>query len=177
MSLINCPECGKEISDKVKACPYCGYPVEESNKTVDQKVYTTLTDKIETAKLPKDPKFILIGLGVIALIVVGLFAILKNSNFSSKSDDYSSAFDDGLISFSLDGINYGYLNDSGEVKIEPIFKEANPFYNGYAIVKSNGKYGVIDKNGKFVIEPTYEELKNGSYVDNIFIVSMSGRFG
>lgn len=26
MSLINCPECGKEISDKAKACPHCGLP-------------------------------------------------------------------------------------------------------------------------------------------------------
>ena len=27
MSLIKCPECGKEISDKAVACPQCGYPV------------------------------------------------------------------------------------------------------------------------------------------------------
>lgn len=24
--LIRCPECGKKISDKVEACPYCGVP-------------------------------------------------------------------------------------------------------------------------------------------------------
>jgi len=28
MALINCPECKKEISDKVKSCPHCGYPLE-----------------------------------------------------------------------------------------------------------------------------------------------------
>lgn len=28
MSLIRCKECGHEISDKAKACPYCGAPVE-----------------------------------------------------------------------------------------------------------------------------------------------------
>lgn len=27
MALINCPECGKQIYDKVKACPHCGYPI------------------------------------------------------------------------------------------------------------------------------------------------------
>ncbi|WP_417039619.1 zinc-ribbon domain-containing protein, partial [Clostridium porci] len=26
MSLIKCPECGKEISDKAEKCPGCGYP-------------------------------------------------------------------------------------------------------------------------------------------------------
>lgn len=29
MALIKCTECGKEISSKAAACPYCGCPVEE----------------------------------------------------------------------------------------------------------------------------------------------------
>ena len=29
MALIKCPECGKEISDKAKACPNCGCPLED----------------------------------------------------------------------------------------------------------------------------------------------------
>lgn len=36
MALINCPECGREISDKVKACPHCGYPMEESYPAVPE---------------------------------------------------------------------------------------------------------------------------------------------
>ena len=30
MALINCPECGKEVSDKAKNCPSCGYPLMET---------------------------------------------------------------------------------------------------------------------------------------------------
>lgn len=29
MALINCPECGKEISDRAEACPNCGYPIKK----------------------------------------------------------------------------------------------------------------------------------------------------
>ena len=29
MSLINCNECGKEISDKAKVCVNCGCPIEK----------------------------------------------------------------------------------------------------------------------------------------------------
>ena len=29
MSLIICPECGKEVSDKATACVHCGYPIKE----------------------------------------------------------------------------------------------------------------------------------------------------
>ena len=34
MSLITCPECGNQVSDKAKNCPVCAYPInpEDSNK-------------------------------------------------------------------------------------------------------------------------------------------------
>jgi phage regulator Rha-like protein len=34
MALINCYECGKEISDKAQACPHCGAPVEEITEDI-----------------------------------------------------------------------------------------------------------------------------------------------
>lgn len=30
MALINCPECGKEISDQAATCPNCGNPISSS---------------------------------------------------------------------------------------------------------------------------------------------------
>ena len=30
MALIKCPECGKEISDKAKACIHCGFPINQA---------------------------------------------------------------------------------------------------------------------------------------------------
>ncbi len=30
MALINCPECGTEVSDKAKSCPKCAYPIKEA---------------------------------------------------------------------------------------------------------------------------------------------------
>jgi len=29
MALINCPECGKQVSSSAHACPQCGYPIAE----------------------------------------------------------------------------------------------------------------------------------------------------
>lgn len=31
MSLIKCPECGKQVSDQANACPDCGYPIKANN--------------------------------------------------------------------------------------------------------------------------------------------------
>ena len=40
MALINCPECGKEISDKSKLCVHCGYPINESTNEKEFKYET-----------------------------------------------------------------------------------------------------------------------------------------
>lgn len=34
MSLIKCPECGKEISSTTKKCPYCGFKEKPSKKSI-----------------------------------------------------------------------------------------------------------------------------------------------
>lgn len=35
MSLIKCPECGKEISDKATVCIHCGYPIKEETDKIN----------------------------------------------------------------------------------------------------------------------------------------------
>lgn len=39
MALINCPECGKEISDKAEVCIHCGYPIKKNNEEVNMQLY------------------------------------------------------------------------------------------------------------------------------------------
>lgn len=61
MSMINCPECGKEISDKAEKCPNCGCPSSEWIKETDEndleKVVKEITEKYnenETIKMIKE---------------------------------------------------------------------------------------------------------------------------
>ena len=30
MAIIKCPECGRDVSDRAKSCPNCGYPIENT---------------------------------------------------------------------------------------------------------------------------------------------------
>ncbi|MBC5836245.1 hypothetical protein G6N05_15255 [Flavobacterium sp. F372] len=46
-----------------------------------------------------------------------------------------------------------------KVSINYIFEEAYPFIKNFALVKFNGKYGIIDKKGVFLVEPIYETIK------------------
>ena len=34
MALVNCSECGKEISDKAEACPNCGAPMKWTSEFI-----------------------------------------------------------------------------------------------------------------------------------------------
>lgn len=63
MALINCPECGKEISDTIKACPHCGYNLQNKIKP---KIKNTL-------------KTIIIILIVLVLTIVSLLLMGKGS--------------------------------------------------------------------------------------------------
>ena len=40
MALINCPECGKEISDQSQMCIHCGYPIVEHQPTNSEYICT-----------------------------------------------------------------------------------------------------------------------------------------
>ena len=44
MTLINCPDCGKEVSDKAEACPFCGYPFTVGKKEAQQDWNSTFLD-------------------------------------------------------------------------------------------------------------------------------------
>lgn len=44
MSLIECPECGKQISDKAKSCPNCGCPIKEFSESQETIVPTELSE-------------------------------------------------------------------------------------------------------------------------------------
>ena len=81
MALINCPECGKEASDKAEKCPNCGYPfanlsneAEMPGETPKENTEETTREKTEenaAAETPKDKerKWI-IPVAVIGAIVI-----------------------------------------------------------------------------------------------------------
>lgn len=56
---------------------------------------------------------------------------------------------------------YLYLDEAGNVAISlpKSVTEALPFQDGYAGIKDNGKWGIIDTEGHWTVKPTYEAYK------------------
>jgi hypothetical protein len=48
----------------------------------------------------------------------------------------------------------GYVNQRGQIVIDPIFDEGTRFYDGLASVKVRNRWGVINTTGDFTIQPT-----------------------
>lgn len=62
---------------------------------------------------------------------------------------------DGMRAVYVD--KWGFVDESGKVIIEPQYKKASNFSEGYALVSTDGsKYGIIDKSGKMVVPETIE---------------------
>lgn len=89
--LINCPECNKEISDKVKACPHCGYPLveEETASEAQQPQQVEVTGvKIQNRNAGK-----IFTIAVILLVVAALaFFGLKYLKDQKAQKDYEADF-------------------------------------------------------------------------------------
>lgn len=105
------------------------------------------------------------GLAIVKLPKDG-YSIIDRSGKRLRTLTYSYVMDisDGMIPFMphQDG-KYGYLNSKGDVAIEPVFLTAEGFMGGTAVVNASAdfavnKYGLIDKKGKYLIKPQYNEI-------------------
>lgn len=71
---------------------------------------------------------------------------------------------DGLLAYQaeLSG-KYGYILEKGVIAISPRFTGAQPFEEGRAVVNTaeqfGNRYGLIDRTGRFIIEPAYEDVR------------------
>ena len=52
----------------------------------------------------------------------------------------------------------GYADNKGDWALAPQWYNCTSFRDGYAIVNTEGGYGVIDKSGRFLIPPTHQDL-------------------
>lgn len=79
-------------------------------------------------------------------------------------DEYQTS--EGLTGYSdKDSNKYGYKFNDGTVAVKPLFDVVNQFKDGYAVVGiENANYidlfGLIDKDGDYVIKPEYSEIQN-----------------
>ena len=75
MALINCSECGNQISDQAVSCPGCGVPISQGLKA--QAAMTYSAPKTEERKVG-----ILLGLGIFIVPFIFVWFLLRNGHTS-----------------------------------------------------------------------------------------------
>lgn len=78
-------------------------------------------------------------------------------------------FQDGLIEIMDADYKSGFMDVEGNIIINPRFDYAWDFYNGLAIACIEGKRGLINKRGEFLVEPIYDEIENGFNCDRAWV--------
>ncbi|WP_201317552.1 WG repeat-containing protein [Paenibacillus sp. EPM92] len=100
------------------------------------------------------------------LLSLMLFIVMSPAVFASSPKylpfNYVEGFHDGLAVFGIyekNDIKMGYINTSGKIVIPARSGQYGAFSDGLAVFTKDpifGKYGYIDKTGKEVIKPLYE---------------------
>lgn len=87
---------------------------------------------------------------------------LGNNEFFIPLDYNIESYFDGVFLLSKDG-KYGYFNYLGEWICQPVYTYATPFIEGMGVVGfSNGKKGVIDENGNYIVPMIFDEISRCS---------------
>jgi hypothetical protein len=140
MALINCPECDREISDKVKACPHCGFPFEPEDQAGFQQVEIASV-KLASRNPARTKKIIYSIIGVVLVIAIGLglfFGIRKyqaDKKFNTYIDNVEAVretmIEGGSTAESL-------LNLTSRVWYNSIFEERDPTTDEYTMSGGSG---------------------------------------
>lgn len=103
MALINCPECGKEVSDKAEQCPNCGCNIVKYSKKIKKaEDKSKMKEKKETRKT-KNNKIIIALVCICAVSLIGnvtqfiIFTQNTNEEVSDKNNKPSKSVDNNVI--------------------------------------------------------------------------------
>jgi len=159
MALIKCPECSKEISDKVKNCPHCGYPLKEMDEDAQKVEVSSINLK---SKNPKKTKKVIVGIIILLVLVVGIVYVINYQQakaeeqaaleLEEKQRQERNEYIDDLQSVSvlmLDGASEaeGLLNLTARVWFNSIYKESDQETNKYTVTEyyyEEDKYSYSD---------------------------------
>lgn len=147
MALINCPECAKEISDKVKACPHCGYPLieEVASKPEDNPQQVEITSINLQKQINWKPYVIAL---LIILVGVAIFLTYNHLQKVQAQRDYELAFNayiDDLLLLRITVISGGakaeeLTNLTAKVWANSIYEDSDPETDKYTRINGTGRF-------------------------------------
>ena len=90
--------------------------------------------------------------------------------------NYVGEYSEGLMTVGVNGYKQtlGYIDTTGREIIPLQFEEASKFKNGIAIVKKDGFFGLINREGNPITKFKYFKLTNSLYYSDVFEARVNG---
>lgn len=151
-----CPNCKREIDEKVKFCPFCAAFTGETPQEKKKSPVGTIIGGAAGV--------LALGAASLAVFVFDVFGMYgeKTETLYGTGD---KLFIQSVTPVCIDG-KWGYADKSGSTTLKPQYSAAYAFNedtNDVAPVAVDGKFGYIKKDGEFVAQPQYSFA--GSFSD------------
>lgn len=151
MALINCPECQREISDTVKACPHCGYSLEQDVESAGlQKVEIAAVSL--KAKIPSKTLRMVISVVLVSVIGFAGLILLIRQRARSEYIDNLNLLSTTMLSGA--GDSEALCNLIAQVWSDTIYQKYNGATAKYTIMKSFYSPGITSYS-KYAFEDDF----------------------
>jgi len=142
--------------------------IDTAGKFVVELVYDAINDFTEGLAVAQDDS--------------GFKVLNENGEVISGTYPYIDDYSNGRASFYTilqDGkLRYGYLDETGNVAVRPVFEYAGSFENGRAVVRvRDSEYAIIDRNGNILKQLKYSYVMNLSDGMAAFLPKQDGKYG
>ena len=157
---MKCPNCNESYhASEAIYCHMCGFPLEVPVSPVVEE----RDSRFEFAESFSEGKARVVSGGKLGFIdKTGSFVIPATFNLEGSyifGHDTCAGFSEGLAAVSIGDFprrQYGFIDHSGNMVIQPQYSCAWHFSEGLAPILQSGKWGYIDKSGQVVIKPAFE---------------------
>lgn len=128
MPLVNCPECNKEISDKAKTCPNCGFPLIQEKEIITPPKNEPFTLNNQDASKKKSRIFficvffaLLITGGIISFSIISRVSLTKAVMGTQQVADQQTATAQTIATnnaFDFSQYEYDFINVAKSIYLD-----------------------------------------------------------
>lgn len=94
-----------------------------------------------------------------------------------KSGDYHRGWNGkGLMSVCINS-KWGYINNKGEIVVPTIYDIVESRCDPVAIIKKEGRQGIINEKADFFLPIKYDEIEGNYYAKDVFFVKKNSKYG
>ncbi len=158
MPLIHCPECGIEISDKLKTCPHCGYPFDSLTENNDEMQKVEISSVRLHQKNPEKTKKILMGIGTLVIVAILATIVILFVNYQNQKKAFNS-YIDNLTEISM-------IMLTGGAKAEELNNLTAKVWRNSIYEESDPETDEFTKDSRGIFYDDFNDALSSLYFDN-----------